>query len=164
MAQRAPVRWGRGTVKHVKKAIFILLLSIFAILYYMGVLTQKETLPFSKEFFAVEISPPSDRAMDLRAVWPFKGKPIDPEALSGNTKELDQVYLATLERGIKNLPVLSSLFVLEAEKARRAKDHDRAVRLAAYAVKFSPDMPQPYFELARTRWSQNPIHLHQVVP
>lgn len=164
MTQRSSVRWGRGTAKHVKKAIFILLLSIFALLYYMGFLTQKETLPFSKEFFAIEISPSSDRAMDLRAVWPFKGRPIDPGALSGNTKELDQVHLAALERGIKNLPVLSSLFLLEAEKARRAKDHDRAVRLATYAVQFSPDMPQPYFKLARTRWSQNPIHLHQVVP
>jgi len=148
----------------VKKAIFILLLSIFALLYYMGVLTQKGTLPFSKEFFAAEISPPSDRAMDLRAVWPFKGKPIAPEALSGNTKELDQIYLATLERGIKNLPVLSSLFVFEAEKTRRTKDYDHAVSLATYAVKFSPDMPEPYLELAKTRWSQNPIHLHQVVP
>jgi len=38
----------------MKKAIIILMILILSLLYYTGVLTRKETLPFSKEFFSVE--------------------------------------------------------------------------------------------------------------
>ena len=36
--------------------------------------------------------------------------------------------------------------------------------MAIYSVKFSPDLPHPYFELARALWHQNPFQLHKILP
>jgi hypothetical protein len=64
----------------MKKAIIILMILIFSLLYYTGVLTRKETLPFSKEFFSVESPDSMDR------IW-------DPKkSTSPSPKELDQLY------------------------------------------------------------------------
>jgi tetratricopeptide (TPR) repeat protein len=135
----------------LKKAIFFLLLILFSLLYYTGFLTKKETLPFSKEFFSIESSSPLDRAWDLK-----KTSPLSP-------KELDQLYQLKLDRGIKNLPILSFLLIRESEQARRKGDPDQAARMALYSVKFSPDLSQPYFELARAYWDQNPLQLHKTL-
>ena len=54
----------------MKKAVLILAIVIFSILYYMGVMTRKETLPFSKEFFAVETPPAVDRPWMSRGFGP----------------------------------------------------------------------------------------------
>ena len=48
----------------MKKAIFILIILILSLLYYMGVLTKKETLPFSKEFFSVESPASADQCVE----------------------------------------------------------------------------------------------------
>jgi len=48
--------------------------------------------------------------------------------------------------------------------SKKERDSDEAVRMAAYSIKFSPDLPQPYFELARALWSQNPFQLHKILP
>jgi tetratricopeptide (TPR) repeat protein len=136
----------------MKKAIFILILSIFFLLYYTGVFTKKETLPFSKEFFSIESPASADRGWDIQ-----KGTSLGP-------KELDQLYQLKLDKGIRNVPTLSLYLIRESEQSRRKGDADRAVRTAIYSVKFSPDLPHPYFELARALWSQNPFQLHKVLP
>ena len=136
----------------MKKAIFILILSIFFLLYYIGIFTKKETLPFSKEFFSIESPSSADR------VWGAQKAPtLEP-------KELDQLYQLKLDKGIRNVPILSLLLIRESEQSRGNGDADRAVRMAIYSVKFSPDLPQPYFELARALWSQNPFQLHKIFP
>jgi tetratricopeptide (TPR) repeat protein len=136
----------------MKKAIFILIILIFSLLYYSGVLTKKETLPFSKEFFSVE-SPPST---DL--VWNVK------KGTSISYSELDQLYQLKLDKGIRNIPIFSFLLIRESEQARAKGDADQAVRLATYSIKFSPDVAQTYFELARSLWYQNPFQLHKILP
>lgn len=136
----------------MKKAIIILIILILSLLYYTGVLTKKETLPFSKEFFSVESPVSTDRTWDLK-----KSTPLSP-------KELDQFYQLKLDRGIRNLPILSFLLIRESEQARGKGDADQAVRMAITSTKFSPDLPQPYFELARALWHQNPFHLHKILP
>ena len=136
----------------MKKAIIILIILILSLLYYTGVLTKKETLPFSKEFFSVESPASTDRTWDLKKSTPL------------SQKELDQFYQLKLDRGIRNLPILSFLLIRESEQARGKGDADQAVRMAITSTKFSPDLPQPYFELARALWRQNPFQLHKILP
>jgi tetratricopeptide (TPR) repeat protein len=135
----------------MKKAIFILIILIFSLFYYTGMLTKKETLPFSKEFFSVESPTSADRVWDLK------------KETSLSTKDLDQLYQLKLDKGTRNVPILSFLLIRESEQARGKGDSDQAVRMAVYSVRFSPDLPQPYFELARTLWHQNPFQLHKVL-
>ncbi len=136
----------------MKKTIFILIILILALLYYTGAFTKKETLPFSKEFFSVESPVPADRA------WDFK------RSGSLSQKELDQLYQLKLDQGIRNVPLLSFLLIRESEKTREKGDADQAVRIASYSVKISPDLPQPYCELATALWHQSPFQLHRILP
>ena len=136
----------------MKKAIIILIILILSLLYYIGVFTRKETLPFSKEFFSVESSDSMDRVWNLKKSTP------------PSQTELDQLYQMKLDRGIRNVPIFTFLLIRESRQARGKGDTDGAVRMAAYAIKFSPDLPQPYFELARALWSQNPFQLHKILP
>ena len=125
---------------------------ILSLLYYTGVLTRKETLPFSKEFFSVESPDSMDR------IW-------DPKkSISPSPKELEQLYQLKLDKGIRNVPIFTFFLIRESQQARRKGDSDGAVRIAAYSIKFSPDLPQPYFELARALWIQNPFQLHKILP
>ena len=136
----------------MKKAIFILIILILSLLYYIGVLTKKETLPFSKEFFSVESPASADRVWDLK------------KSASLSQKELDQLFQLKLDKGIQNVPILSFYLIRESEQARGKGDSDQAVRMATYSIKISPDLPQPYFELARALWHQNPFQLHKILP
>jgi tetratricopeptide (TPR) repeat protein len=136
----------------MKKAIFILIILILSLLYYTGLLTKKETLPFYKEFFSVESPALTDRVWDLK------------KSTSLSQKELDQLYQSKLDKGIRNVPILSFLLIRESEQARGKGDADQAVRMAAYSIKLSPDLPQPYFGLARALWSQNLFQLHKILP
>jgi tetratricopeptide (TPR) repeat protein len=135
----------------MKKAIAILIILILSLLYYMGVLTRKETLPFSKEFFSVEGPASADRAWNLE-----KGAPLDQ-------KELNQLYQMKLDKGFENVPVLSFLLIRASEQARKKGDNDQAIQMATYSVKFSPDLSGPYFELARDLWHQNPFQLYKIL-
>jgi len=134
----------------MKKAIFILIILILSLLYYMGVLAKKETLPFSKQFFSVEGPASADRT------WNLEGN------ASLSQKELDPLYQLKLDKGLENVPILSFLLIRASERARKKGDKDRAIQMATYAVKFSPDLPQPHYELARDLWYQNPFHLHKI--
>ena len=136
----------------MKKGIVILIILILSLLYYTGALTKGETLPFSKEFFSVESPASADRTWDIK-----KGASL-------SRKELDQLYESKLDKGIRNVPTLSFLLIRESEQARKKGDSDQAVRLALYSIKFSPDLPQPCFELARALWHQNPFQLPKILP
>ncbi len=135
----------------MKKAIFILIILILSLLYYLGVLTRKETLPFSKQFFSVEGPASADRS------WNLEG------SASLNQKGLDSLYQLKLDKGLQNVPVLSFLLIRASEQVRKKGDEDQAVQVATYAIKFSPDLPQPYFELARDLWHQNPFQLYKIL-
>ncbi len=136
----------------MKKTILIFVIIVLVLLYYTGALTQKETLPFSKEFFSVESPVPTDRPSDIKTTPPF------------NQKELDQLYQLKLDQGTRNLPLLSFLLIRESEKAGEKGEADQAVQIATYSVKFSPDLPHPYFELARALWNQSPFQPHKILP
>jgi Tetratricopeptide repeat len=136
----------------MKKAVLILIVLILSLLYYMGVLTKKETLPFSKQFFSVEGPASVDRT------WNLEG------SVSLSPKELDPLYQLKLDKGLQNVPVLSILLIRASETARKKGENDQATQMATYAVKFSPDLPQPYYELARDLWHKNPFQLHKIVP
>ena len=148
----------------MKKAIIILIVLIIAFLYYVGFLTKEETLPFSKEFFTVETPPSDDRPLDLKGIWVLKSQGSDKKTPAKSTKELDQLYQLKLDKGIRNFPILSYLLSREARKARERGDSDQAMALASYSVKFSPDLPSFYFELAKALWSQSPFQLHKIFP
>jgi len=135
----------------MKKAIFILFVLILSLLYYMGVLTKKEMLPFSKEFFSVESPALVDRPWNLE-----KGGSL-------NQKDLNQLYQSKLDKGFQNTPVLSFLLIRASEQSRKKGDNDQAIQMARYAIKFSPDLSQPYYELGRDLWHQNPFQLPKIL-
>lgn len=134
----------------MKRAIFFLIILIFSLLYYMGFLTKRETLPFSKEFFSIKSPSATERVWELKKVSVV------------NKIELDQLYQLKLDKGIRNLPILSYLMIREAEQARKRGDLDQAVELANSSIKFSPDLSQPYFELAQALWHQNHFQLDKI--
>ena len=78
-------------------------------------------------------------------------------------KGLDQLYQLKLDRGIKNLPILSFSLVREAGQARQRGEEDQAILLATYSIKFSPDLPQAHFALAREYWHQNPFQISNIL-
>jgi tetratricopeptide (TPR) repeat protein len=135
----------------MRKAIVVLIVLILPLLYYMGVLTKKETLPFSKEFFSVESPVSADRSWNLE------------RSGSLNQKELTQLYQVKLDKGVRNAPVLSFLLIRASEQARKNGDKDQAIQMATSSIKFSPDLPHPYFELARALWHQNPFQLYKIL-
>lgn len=127
-----------------------MIVTLFTLFYYAGILSRKETLPFSKEFFTVETSP-TDR------IWSFKKtSPINP-------KELDQLYQVKLDKGIRNIPLLSLLLTRESTQAMAKGEVDQAIEMARYSIKFSPDLPDPYFAMAKVLWHQNPFQIHKVL-
>jgi tetratricopeptide (TPR) repeat protein len=146
----------------LKKAILILVVLIYALLSYVGVLSKKETLPFSKEFFTEETPPSDDRPFDLKGIWVLKSQGSDKKTAAKSSKELNQLYQLKLDKGVRNLPMLSYLLSREARKARERGESGRAVELARYSIKFSPDLPQFYFDLARTLRSQSPFQVHRI--
>jgi tetratricopeptide (TPR) repeat protein len=146
----------------MKKAIFILIVLILSLLYYLGILTKKETFLFSKEFFTIETSPPEEPALDLKGQWSYKTKEGNRKNPSLGSTELDQLYQLKLDKGIRNIPLLSSLLIRQARRSREAGNPDQAVGFANYAVKFSPDLPEPYFELSRAFWHQNPLQIRSL--
>jgi len=147
----------------MKKAVFILALIVFSILYYMGVMTRKETLPFSKDFFTVE-TPSAEQPLDVKDVWPTKGRASGQKVPTLSSKELDQLYQMKLDRGLRNIPILSFFLIRESQEARRAGDDDLSVRLANSSIKFSPELYPTYFELAKARFRQNAFQFDKIMP
>lgn len=148
----------------MKKTLFIFFVIVFSLLYYLGFLTKKETLPLSKEFFSAESSSSMDQVLDLKGGGLFKAKSAEGKPFLFTQKELDQIYQLKLDKGIRNFSNLSITLVREAKKAREAGDLDKAIERVTYANKISPDLPQPYFELARTRFRQKPFSINEYLP
>ncbi|MBM4338085.1 MAG: tetratricopeptide repeat protein [Deltaproteobacteria bacterium] len=147
-----------------KKTVLLFLILLVSLLYYLGFLTRKETLPLSKEFFSAESSPAAEQALDLKGVGLVKSKLAERKPPTFDKKDLDQLYQLKLDKGIRNLSTFSLFLIREAQKARKDGQVDRAVELATYASRFSPDLPQSYFELAMARWKQNPFRLDEILP
>jgi tetratricopeptide (TPR) repeat protein len=147
-----------------KKTILLFLILLISLLYYLGFLTRKETLPLSKEFFSAESSPATEQVLDLKGVGVVKLKLAEKKPPAFDKKDLEQLFQLKLDKGIRNLSTFSLFLIREAQKARKDGQSDRAIELATYACRFSPDLPQSYFELARARWKQNPLRLDEVLP
>lgn len=135
----------------MKKTILIFIILVLPLLYYLGVFSRDETLPFSKEFFSSESVNLPDQSWEIR-----KGIPLDK-------KELEHLYQLKLNKGIRNIPFFSFALIRESSKARNKKEVDQSLLLATYAIKFSPDFPQPHFELAKALWVQNPFQIQAIL-
>lgn len=148
----------------MKKTIILFLIIVFSLLYYLGFLTRKETLPLSKDFFSAEGSSSVETVLDLKAVNLPRPKTTEKGTASFDQKELNQLYQLKLDKGIRNLSTFSFVLVREAKKSRERGDLKRALELAAFASRLSPDLPYPYFELARLHWQQKPFRLDEILP
>ena len=144
----------------MKKGIALLVVLVFSLLYYMGLLTKRETLPLSKEFFSIETHSSPEGVLDFKERL-LKTQNREGKLSSISAKDLDLLYQLKLDRGIRNLPLLSHLLIREAERVGGGGGADQPVWIAGYSVKFSPDLAQPYFGLARILWRQNPFYIHQ---
>jgi tetratricopeptide (TPR) repeat protein len=135
----------------MKKAIFILIVLGFSIFYYTGFLSEQETFPFQKGFVSIEGPASTDRVWDLQKMTPL------------NTPELEKLYQLKWDRGLQNIPSLSFFLIRESEQARKKGNFIQAIEWATYSVKFSPQWSEPYFELARAYWDQNPFQLNKII-
>jgi tetratricopeptide (TPR) repeat protein len=145
----------------LKKAIFILIVILLPLLYYGGFL-RRETLPFSRQFFTAETLPSAGWVLSDLKEGILKTS-IDGKPLQTDKKGLEQLYQLKLDRGIRNLSILSFSLIREAEQARQGGEGDQAVLLATYAIKFSPNLPQAHFALAREYWHQNPFQISNIL-
>jgi hypothetical protein len=136
----------------MKKGVFLLAVLILSVLYYEGVFTGTETFPLSREFFSAETPSSDGQPLDLKGIWFSKSRNPADSISSMTPKELDQIYQLQLDKGLKNIPLLSSVLIREAKKARKEQKKDRATELLTYAVRFSPDLPRPHFERAWALW------------
>jgi len=149
--------------KTILLAVFLLVVIVFALVIYGGVLTYEVTFPLSREFFSTETSPTDERPLDVKQGMIAKSQGDDQPLSAQAAKELDRIYQQQLDKGIRNLPVLSAALLQGARKARERRDVGEAVSLAGYAIKFSPDLPYPHIELARTYWQQNPFQVDKIL-
>ena len=148
----------------MQKAVLLLIITLVALFLYGGVLTRNGTIPLSKEFFSTETAPSAERPLDLQNLTVFRTLAGGQDLSDQTLKELDKLHQLQLDKGIRNLPVVSDLLVTEARRAREAGRLDDALRLANVAVKFSPELPLPYFELARIHWKRSPFQFEKIVP
>ena len=148
----------------MQKAVLLLIVTLFALFLYGGVLTRNGTIPLSKEFFSTETAPSAERPLDLQNLTVFRTLAERQDLSDQTLKELEKLHQLQLDKGIRNLPVVSHLLVTEARRAREAGRLDDALRLANVAVKFSPQLPLPYFELARIHWKRSPFQFEKIVP
>ena len=148
----------------MQKAVLLLIVTLFALFLYGGVLTRNGTIPLSKEFFSTETAPSAERPLDLQNLTVFRTLAERQDLSDQTLKELEKLHQLQLDKGIRNLPVVSHLLVTEARRAREAGRLDDALRLANVAVKFSPQLPLPYFELARIHWKRSPFQFDKIVP
>jgi len=70
-------------------------------------------------------------------------------------EELDTIYQAQLDQGIRNIPILSILLVRESLRALDRNDLKEAEFFCQYAVKYAPDFPWAYFTMGRIHWSRS---------
>jgi tetratricopeptide (TPR) repeat protein len=68
---------------------------------------------------------------------------------------LEAIYQAQLDRGVRNIPLLSLLLVRESLRALERNEVEEAIRLCAYAQRYSPDYPRAYFTMGGIYWCQN---------
>ena len=148
----------------MQKAVLLLIITLVALFLYGGVLTRNGTIPLSKEFFSTETAPSAERPLDLQNLTVFRTLAERQDLSDQTLKELEKLHQLQLDKGIRNLPVVSHLLVTEARRAREAGRLDDALRLANVAVKFSPELPLPYFELARIHWKRSPFQFEKIVP
>lgn len=87
----------------------------------------------------------------------------EPKGLSLTKRELEAIFQAQLDKGVKNFPTFSLALIRESEEARNNGYLKRARELTTYAMKLSPAFPQPHFEMAKIRWKENPFRLHEIV-
>ena len=144
----------------MKKSLFIFIVLLSALLYYGGFL-RRETLPFSRQFFTPETLPSAGWVLSDLKEGVLKTS-IDGKPPLTHPKGLEQLYQFKLDKGIRNLPLLSFSLIREAEQARQRREQDHAVLLATYSVRFSPDLPQAHFALAQAHWHQNPFQLSKI--
>jgi tetratricopeptide (TPR) repeat protein len=86
----------------------------------------------------------------------FKRKTTILTGKDGLGKEkLDVIYQSQLDRGIRNIPLLSLLLVRESLRALDRKDLDRAEFLCQYGKRFAPDYPSAYFTMGQVYWGRN---------
>jgi len=94
----------------MKKTLFILIVLVLSLLYYLGFLTRDETLPFSKEFFSVETAASEDAVLDFKRRI-LKGRDAQAPLFSLSAGDLDNLHQLKLDRGMRNLPLVSAFLV-----------------------------------------------------
>lgn len=78
-------------------------------------------------------------------------------------EELDTIYEAQLDQGMRNIPLLSCLLVRESLRALDRNDLEKAEFLCQYAKKFAPDSPLAYFTMGRIYWNRSKTLVNLVI-
>jgi tetratricopeptide (TPR) repeat protein len=136
----------------LKKPLLVLFVLVVSLLCYAGVLEKHDAPSSSATFSRQEFVPTVHRS------WKFK------DASSPSAKELEELLQSHLDQGIRNAPLLSLVLLRVAEQAVLRGDWTRAGDTADYAVRFSPEVPGPYFGRARISLRQHPFQLQRSMP
>ncbi len=73
---------------------------------------------------------------------------------------LDRVQSIVLDNGAINFTPYSLMLIQQSREAIKARNYDRAVVLAEYARKISPDLPPAYLAEAGAHFSRNKANAH----
>lgn len=146
----------------MKKTLFIFILLILSLIYYLGFFSKKEISPLSSEFLFIESPTSTDRFLDLKAVDFLKSKKLH-QSPSLSKKELDKLLQMKLDKGIRNLSTISHMLLRDAKKMNKSGEKNRALELIDYAILFSPDLSQPYFDRALILWQKSPFYIHRLI-
>ena len=83
--------------------------------------------------------------------------------LSPNRNALEKIYQYKLDRGIKNLSIVSAFLLRSSKKFLHEGKIKQAVELGEYAQLLSPDYPPVYTHLGEVYWAQNRFLIFAVI-
>jgi len=85
----------------------------------------------------------------------------------GNTtigsKELEEIHRVQLDKGIRNLPIFSTLLIREGLEASERGAFKEAEVLCNAAKMLAPGLPYGYFGLAKVQWSKSKLRIDRVL-
>jgi tetratricopeptide (TPR) repeat protein len=139
----------------------VLLLFVFCLILYSGVRVCASGAP----------DPPAKRAgvntltgpSEVHRYWLRRKDLINRGKTIIGNKELEDIHRVQLDKGIRNLPIFTTLLVREGFEALERGAFEEAVALCNAAKTLSPRLPYGYFALARVYWSQSKLRVDRVI-
>ncbi len=147
--------------RSMRRIFRVFILSVFCLALYSGgqiYSSGRSDSSAKSASFNTLAGPP-----EIRRHW-FRRKDIINK---GNTtignKELEEIHRVQLDKGIRNLPIFSTLLIREGLEASERGAFQEAVVLCNAAKMLAPGLPYGYFALARVHWNKSKFRFDRVL-